>query len=194
MIFESPEQNEPLLRALTEAAADSGGGFEVVDFGGALGSVWWQHRVRLSALGLGRWIVVEQPHYVEAGREFAGDILRFEPTLAVATGRSVPSILLFSGVLQYLENPVEMIGRAARLGFAHVIIDRVSLVVAGGTRLMVQHTPSGLGGGNYPCWLFKREDLFAPLLRQYRLHAEWSALDKLARDVSHMGFHFCRRS
>ena len=66
------------------AAAANGGRLEVVDFGGALGSTWWQHREELSALGLRRWVVVEQPQFIEAGREFAGEILGFAPTLAAA--------------------------------------------------------------------------------------------------------------
>lgn len=193
MVFQSPEQNQPLLGALATASAANAGCLEVVDFGGALGSLWWQHREALSALGLKRWIVVEQPHYVEAGREFANDVLAFVPTLAAAAGCGNAHVIVLSGVLQYVEYPAEVLADAARQGFVRIIIDRTSLVCAGDTRLAVQHTPPDLGGGSYPVWLFEEDDLLGSLHQDYEKVASWSSLDRLARDVKHKGFHFTRR-
>lgn len=189
-VFQHPEQNEPLLGALANAAA--GGGLEVVDFGGSLGSTWWQHRERLAALGLRRWVVVEQPHFVEAGREFADDILGFAPTMAAALASVRPQVVLFSGVLPYLESPALVLKEVRQLGFAHVILDRTPLV-SRGSRLAVQHTPPGLGGGSYPVWLLQEDDLLGELYRAYENVASWPALDRLAPEVKHKGFHFARR-
>jgi len=43
-LFEKPWAHEPLLNALRHIAAAEGGKLDIVDFGGALGSTWWQHR------------------------------------------------------------------------------------------------------------------------------------------------------
>jgi hypothetical protein len=40
--------------------------------------------------------------------------------------------------------------------------------------------------------LFSREELLAPLNGSYALVQEWAALDELAADVTHRGFHFRR--
>lgn len=189
-VFHQPEPNEPLLDAMARAAA--GGALEVIDFGGALGSTWWQHRVKLATLGLRRWVVVEQSHYVEAGREFADEILGFAPSMNAALVSVRPQVVLFSGVLPYLESPALVLNEVVRLGFAHVILDRTPLT-SGESRLAVQYTPPGLGGGSYPVWLQEEHVLLAPLYQAYDQKASWPALDRLAPDVKHMGFHFIRR-
>lgn len=190
--FAEPAVNPPLLVAL-RAARTPAGRLEVVDFGGALGSTWWQHRDALAGAAV-RWRVVEQPHYVSAGKEFADAVLGFHDSLDGALVGMEPSVILFSSVLPYVENPVGLLAEAARRGFKHVIIDRTPFVQGGRSRLVVQHTSPSLGGGSYPCWLFGREELLGPLAQHYQLLAEWPALDKLAPDVSHAGFHFRRRS
>lgn len=191
--FALPAVNPPLLAALRQAASETGGHFAVIDFGGSLGSTWWQHRAALVDLPAVQWRVVEQPHYVAAGREFAGGPLSFHDSIAAALGSDQPLVILLSSVLPYVEAPHSLLDEVVRRGFRHVIIDRTPLVRAGRTRLVVQHTPPILGGGSYPCWLFDRGQLLTPLQTNYVLAREWPALDDLAADVIHCGFHFRRR-
>lgn len=192
-IFHGVEPNMALMLALAAVAAEKDGSFDVVDFGGALGSTWWQHRQELFALGLRRWVVVEQSHYVEAGQEFANETLAFAPSLATALELAAPHVVLFSGVLPYLESPHGVLEEALRLRFDHVLLDRTPLIEAAATRLAVQHTPAELGGGSYPVWLWPEAALLAPLLASYEKVTSWPALDRLAADVQHRGFHFRRR-
>lgn len=186
-LFHAPEFNEPLLAALAGIPRP----FDLIDFGGALGSTWWQHRSRLEGV---RWHVVEQPHYVAAGREFEGPALRFHASLAEALAAVPARVMLFSSVLQYLPEPRTPLAEVAAAGLEHVILDRTSFTTGARTRLAVQCTPPALGGGSYPCWLFHRPELLAPLATAYEEVAEWPALDALAHDVRHRGFHFRRRS
>lgn len=191
--FTTPAINEPLLAALREAAQLGGEPLMVVDFGGSLGSTWWQHRRALADLPGVQWRVVEQAHYVAAGGEFADAQLSFHGSMAGARAGGRASVLLLSSVLPYVESPFAVLEEAVRLGFREVIIDRTPLVRSGRTRLAVQYTPPALGGGSYPCWLLERGQLIATLRENYRLVREWPALDDLAPDVAHRGFHFRRR-
>lgn len=193
VVFTEPQINAPLVASLREAAREAGGQLTVVDFGGSLGSTWWQHRGALADLADVRWKVVEQPHYVKAGSEFTDERLSFHETMAGALGDEEPRVILLSSVLPYLKAPLALLEEVAGRGFRHVIIDRTPLVRSGRTRLAVQHTPPELGGGSYPCWLLERADLLAPLAADYELVAEWSAIDDLALDVVHRGFHFSRK-
>lgn len=186
-LFHAPAFNEPLLAALATLPRP----LDVVDFGGALGSTWWQHRARLGQV---RWHVVEQPHYVSAGREFEEPALRFHASLAEAVALAPARVILFSSVLQYLPEPRRLLEQADQAGFEHIIIDRTGFISAPRTRLAVQRTPPALGGGSYPCWLFQRAELLAPLAAHYELVAEWPALDELSPEVSHRGLHFRRRT
>jgi len=191
--FDLPEGNAPLLAALRQAAQAAGGHLDVVDYGGSLGSTWRQHRQALQDLATVRWRVVEQPHFVSAGGEFADDHLSFHNSIEQALAGGKPAVILLSSVLPYLESPFALLEEVVRRKFPHVIIDRTPLVRQGGTRLVVQHTPPALGGGSYPCWLFARAPLLGPLQASGALIQEWPAIDDLALDVVHCGFHFQRK-
>lgn len=191
--FAHAEINGPLLAVLRQAAQETEGRLAVIDFGGSLGSAWWQHRLALADIPVVNWRVVEQPHFVAAGREFSDVQLSFHGSLSGALAAGEAQVILLSSVLPYLESPTELLREVAASGCRHVVIDRTPLIGTNRTRLAVQHTTPELGGGSYPCWLFARETLLAPLTAEYRLIREWEALDDLSPDVRHRGFYFLRR-
>ena len=184
--FTVPEINRPLVAALRAVAADHGGRLEVVDFGGGLGSTWRQHRLVLGDLAV-RWRVVEQPHFVTAGAEFADEVLSFHGTLRDACAVGGTQVLLCSGVLQYLEHPDRILGEALRLAFSRIVVDRTPFAVDGQRHLVIQRVPPALGGGSYPSWLFGATELLAPLLPHYRLAESWPAFDDLGPRAAYRG-------
>ncbi len=178
VLFAEPAIHGPLLAGLLRAAARQGGRLHVVDFGGALGSAWWQHRAWLEGLAEVTWEVIEQPHFVAAGRrEFETGPLRFRDSLAACTAEPGRALLLLSSVLPYLENPHAMMNEFARRGFGHVLIDRTGFVPGGADRLTVQRVPPSIYDASYPCWFFAREKLLAPFAADYRVVAEWPSFD-----------------
>ncbi|HTX65859.1 MAG TPA: methyltransferase, TIGR04325 family [Opitutaceae bacterium] len=192
VVFVEPAVHAPLLAALRAIAVKHDGHLDVVDFGGALGSTWWQHRAALADLAGVRWRVVEQPHYVAAGREFADRVLSFHDSLASALAGARPAAILLSSVLPYLEKPHELLADVTGRGFQHVIIDRTPLISGPRDRLVVQRTPPEYGGGSYPCWLFASESLLAPFRTDYRLLDDWPGFEEIAPQVVHRGFFFQR--
>lgn len=195
-LFAGPAVHAPLLAALRRAAEENRHRLDVLDFGGAFGSAWWQHREALSGLARVNWRVVEQPAFVAAGRgEFTDKILSFHSTVEEACQDGRPQVLLLSSVLQYLEAPHQLLADTVARGFEHVIIDRTPFAHDGRERLVVQHTPPALGGGSYPCWLFDLKRLVAPLGAHYDLVAEWPGFDDVGdRRVEFRGFHYRRKS
>lgn len=194
MPFNEPELHHPLLQALNVVASENGGRLELVDFGGALGSTWWQHRQALAGVVVS-WRIVEQAALVDAGRrEFTAGPLSFHTTLSEALAARHVQVLLLSGVLSYLEAPHALLADVIDQGIPHVILDRTPLVTGDRDRLVVQSTPPELGGGSYPCWLFERERLLAPLRAHYELVAEWPVdFDRVDGTVTYHGFHFRHR-
>lgn len=194
MLFTEPVMHASLLAALRAAAGERGtGALDVVDFGGALGSTWWQHRAALRELRV-HWCVVEQPEFVAAGREeFTGEGLTFEPTLAAACAQRKPAVILFSGVLQYVERPDEFLRQAVSSGATHIIIDRLPCWSGGRNWLAVQHTMPELGGGSYPAWIFDRVQFLAPLVEKFECVTEWPGLDEVDRRVTFSGLHLVRK-
>jgi putative methyltransferase (TIGR04325 family) len=190
--FATAEPHPPLLAALQSAAAQDGR-LEVVDFGGALGSAWRQHRAWLPR-GTS-WRVVEVPALVEAGRrEFADGALAFHASVDEAVAAGKPTVLLCSSVLQYLPDPMALLATEAARGWRDIILDRTALDPTGRGRICVQHTPPVLGGGRMACRLFNREELLGSFARDYALAAEWPvAFDAVDGTAVYQGFHFrCR--
>lgn len=194
IVFAEPRLHEPLVGALRRVAAGCGGRLHLIDFGGGLGSTWWQHRQALQDLAL-RWRVVEQLRLVEAGRaEFTDAILSFHVDLAAALAAGPADAILFSSVLPYVEYPHGLLDRAVEVGIPHVILDRTPFIAGGRDRLAVQVTPPELGGGSYPCRIFARSPLLARFSGRYDLVAEWPvSFDQTDHNVAYCGLHFQRR-
>jgi putative methyltransferase (TIGR04325 family) len=179
VLFSAPEAHGPLLDALRRVTAAAGDQLSVVDFGGAFGSTWWQHRSWLSGVEIRRWHVVEQAHFVAAGRrEFESGPLRFFTSLAECAVAGPHQLMLLSSVLPYLEAPHALLAEVVRRGFRHVIIDRTGFVAGGRDRLTVQHVPASIYAASYPCWFFDRTTLLQPFAAEYRVVAEWPTFDR----------------
>jgi putative methyltransferase (TIGR04325 family) len=178
VLFAQPAAHVPLRDALRRVAAQHGGQLNVVDFGGAFGSTWWQHRSWLEGVAVQRWHVVEQAHLVAAGqREFEVGPLRFHEAIDACAAAPAAQVFLLSSVLPYLETPHALLAEVARRGFRHVIIDRTGFVAGGRDRLTVQHVPASIYAASYPCWFFDRAALLRPLAAEYRIVAEWPTFD-----------------
>jgi putative methyltransferase (TIGR04325 family) len=152
-------------------------GLRVLDFGGSLGSLYWQHRDCLERRGRVLWRVVEQPHFVDVGRrEFASDGLSFWASLEEAMHGWSAHTLLVSGVLQYLSDPLGFLQSALAQGFPYVIIDRLPLLAGTARRLTIEFVPPDLGLASYPAW-FLGEDLVLPLFAsRYDLLTGWKTV------------------
>jgi putative methyltransferase (TIGR04325 family) len=179
VLFHTPMYHEPLLAALQQIGVAEGGRLSVLDFGGALGSTWWQHRARLGYLAELRWSVVEQPTFVRAGqREFTAGPLRFYESIDVCFKEESPNVVLLSGVLAYLEDPHALLERVAAMACDYLIIDRNGFSDIGRDRLTVQEVPASIYLASYPCWFFDRDGLLGPLMAEWKIIAEWPTFDE----------------
>ncbi|WP_221032515.1 methyltransferase, TIGR04325 family [Actomonas aquatica] len=179
VLFDHPAVNQPLLAALQRAAASRRGTLRVVDFGGALGSVWWQHRRELTELGEVTWHVVEQETLAEIGKqEFSNESLHFYSSLAACCAEATPDVVLMSAVLAYLPDPYEALACVARSGTEWVILDRCGFTRGGGDRLTVQQVPREIYRASYPCWFVDRERVIGLLGAEWVLRDEWGTIDE----------------
>lgn len=151
--FQERTYVHPLMSWLLYVASRSGGALRVLDFGGALGSSYFQHRPILGHLPELIWCVVEQPHFVEAGNaKFADGNLHFRKSIDEAVTVARPNFLLMSGVLQYLEDPGARLAEILSLGIPYVLLDRVTAQYDQPGRVYVQHVPSWIYEASYPVW------------------------------------------
>jgi putative methyltransferase (TIGR04325 family) len=192
--FHQPAPAWPALSVLIEVA-NVRAGLTVLDFGGSLGSLYYQNRRHLTIAGPLRWLVVEQPALVEAGRrEFQTEELKFYSSAAEACGVDRPDILLLASVLSYLPAPYEALAGLLQTGPSRVIVERTGFTVGGGSRLMVQRVPRTIYPASYPCWFFGRDEFLAAFAGRYRLVHEQPDAVATPSGVEFRSFYFERLS
>lgn len=178
-LFEKPAVHRPLLDSLLDLAANEHQGMALIDFGGALGSTWWQHRMWLPPSQFHRWDIVEQTALVQHGRaEFNQPPLRFFSSLDEACRDGPPHAILFSSVLQYLPDPFDILREVNQRGFRYVVFDRTGFTNYGRHRLTIQSNGSIVRTARcYPCWFFNQSKLFGDCLPDFQLCKEWQGFD-----------------
>ena len=189
VLFDEIEYSWPVLAGLMWAAARNGGRLNVLDFGGALGSGYFQNRKFLLALPEVRWNVVEQAHYVEAGQMHIQDEqLRFYKSIEECLTINQPNVVLLSSVLQYLESPIDFIRKLNMVGATCLVIDRTPFSSNGKDRLVVQEVPAAIYSASYPMWIFSLPE-FKRLLAE-----DWSLVASNLSPEGHVqasnGFEF----
>jgi putative methyltransferase (TIGR04325 family) len=154
--FDRIEYSLPLLASLLYVASRLDNRLHVADFGGSLGTSYWQNRGFLSHLRFLRWSVVEQEHFVRVGQaEVANEVLRFHLTAEACLTEAPVDALLLSSVLQYLEHPFDTLGSLFSLKVPFVIFDRTAFFVDDlPDRLTVEEVPPEIYQGSYPAWFF----------------------------------------
>ena len=190
--FVEADYSYSLISMLMHAALSNRGFLDVIDFGGSLGSTYRQCLPLLGTVSELRWQVVEQEHYVDVGKaEFEDGTLSFHKTLE-DTGSALGNrqVLLLSSVMQYLREPEVEVRKLMNGKVSHVVIDRTPMHHESNHRLCVQHVPSNLNEGSYPCWILSRKDLLALFPSPWRLLTEFPCLDGKWRTDDGLDFEY----
>ena len=185
VLFDEIQYTWPLLAGLMWVAARCGGTLNVLDFGGSLGSTYFQNRAFLSALPQVRWNIVEQFRHVETGKAcFEDDHLRFYANIAECLAENHPNVVLFSSVLQYLENPYAVFEQVLGLPCDWIMIDRTPFWTGSTDRLCVQRVPPHIYPATYPCYILSMPRFHAYLEeKSMQIRAEFDSLDSLSAPV-----------
>lgn len=153
--FYQEEYRWPALACLLAIAAGRGGKLNVLDFGGALGSFYFQHRKFLTRLESIRWSVVEQSHFVECGKnEFQNKNLKFYANTDECLASEKVDVIFLSSVLQYLEKPESMLIALSKTKADYILIDRTPFIDDSKDRLTVQSVPESIYKASYLAWFF----------------------------------------
>lgn len=178
VLFDEIKYSFGLLAGLQMAALENDHKLCVLDFGGSLGSSYYQNKEILSSIKELRWCIVEQPHFIDCGRaNFQDDQLKFYYTIEECVYNNKPNVLLLSSVLQYLEKPSDWIEKFIALGIPYIILDRTAFVENEKDILTVQNVPKNIYSASYPCWFFNENKLLKKFQTHYHLVYSFDALD-----------------
>ncbi|HEX7055977.1 MAG TPA: methyltransferase, TIGR04325 family [Bacilli bacterium] len=159
----------PFLAQLLHVASCKGNRLNVLDFGGSLGSTYYLYRSFFTELNELKWNIVEQPHFVQVGRrEFAEGPLKFYYFVEDCIAKEHPDVILFSGSLQYLEDPYGFLGHVIRFGFEYILFDRTPFIDLD-DRITLENVPDFVYGASYPAWFFNEQNFLGMFADDYEL-------------------------
>jgi putative methyltransferase (TIGR04325 family) len=184
VLFDEIQYTWPLLAGLMWSTAHSDGRLNVLDFGGSLGSTYFQNRAFLAGLREVRWNIIEQAQQIEVGKKFfEDDHLKFYTTIADCLAATQPQVILLGSVLQYLPDPFTILEQLLDLPCEHLIIDRTPFWDGATDRLCVQHVPVEIYPASYPSWIFSTQGFNSHLNSKWEVIAKFNNPDQLPGPV-----------
>jgi putative methyltransferase (TIGR04325 family) len=170
-IFDEIQYSWGVLASLFKVAVENGNSLKVLDFGGALGSHYFQNKKFLQPIKIKKWTVVEQKHYIDVGnKKIADGILSFAYSIEDVNNADV---LILSAVLQYFPNPYEWLEKFIAKKIPYIVLDRTAFSTEGRDRLTLQKVPPEIYEAQYPAWFLDKSKVFSVIQKEYELIAEF---------------------
>ncbi len=198
VLFNEIQYSPALIEAFKKSIKDNT--LHVVDFGGSLGSSYFQHQSLFQNLTDFKWAVVEQKHFVECGKnDITINHLTFHHTIDEALQYQKPHVLLASSVIPYFEKPYELIQKLLNYHFEYIIIDRTAFIDATEERITKQVVPEFIYKASYPAWFLNEEKFLKAFSDKYELLNSFpSAFDadgilEDGKRVYRKGFYFRKK-
>lgn len=194
VIFDTPQISFPLLSSLLYIAQCNNGKLNLVDFGGSLGSSYFQCRQYFDHLDSLSWNIVEQSNFVKIGKELITDShLKFYETVDQVFAESKPDTLILSSVIQYIQDFDSLINYFISKGFTYIIIDRTPFINAESHRITIQKVHPSIYKASYPCWFFNEEKFLRLFEDKFKILYDFEAMDKANINGYFKGFFLVKK-
>lgn len=154
LAFDKIEPSWHLLASLLWIASKNNNSLNILDFGGGLGTSYYQNRGFLGHLNI-TWSIIEQKKFVDYGKNlFENKHLKFYHSVKEYGNSQKPDVALLSSVMQYLEKPYERLEEIMRTGPKYIIFDKTPFLESGQDIITVQKIPPHIYDASYPSWVF----------------------------------------
>lgn len=192
VLFNIIEYSYPLLSALLWKALLNNGQLNVIDFGGSLGSTYYQNKKYLDDIDEVHWQIVEQNNFVETGRtHIQDDRISFHSSFEEAQAIHKADLLIISCAIHYMEKPYEMIEKILQFNIPHIIIDNTPFNYEDRDRLTVQKVPPEIYPASYPCWFLNFNHVTHVFSKNYTMlsrHYNENIIELDGRKILYEGF------
>lgn len=180
VLFDKEHYSFPLISALSLVALESNLQLNILDFGGSLGSTYFQNRKLFENLKSLQWNIIEQKHFVDEGKKtFASKQLHFYYTIDECLQHNKINVLLLGSVLQYIEKPFELLDFLISKKIDYIIVDRTPVFLTKESRITIQKVPKKIYEAQYPSWIFNEKNLFDKFTTNYKLVFENTSDDNI---------------
>jgi putative methyltransferase (TIGR04325 family) len=174
VLFNEIQYSPELIEAFKNSIENNR--LHVVDFGGSLGSSYFQHKEIFKNLENLKWNVVEQKHFVECGlKDIKEDKLDFSYTISEALTKQDNQVLLLSSVIPYFKEPYQLISELLLYNFKFIIVDRTAFIEGDTERITKQIVPNFIYKASYPAWFLNERKFVNAFLKDYELIKEFKS-------------------
>jgi len=192
--FEKIEYSFPLLAGLIWIAYQNEGKLNVMDYGGSLGTTYFQNLVFLNSLSEVHWCVIEQPHFVMEGQHsFSDDKLEFFNSSEECLKMYQIDMVLLSNIIHYMEKPFAFLEEIISKNIKYIFIDRTLLLPGQKDRLTIQKVPKKIYKAKYCCWFLSESRFLELLLDKYDLIFDFNISGNINIKSLFKGYLFRRK-
>ena len=174
--YDEVQMNFPMLKSILYVASKNNNELTVIDFGGSLGTAYYQNYPYLKHLKKLNWCIIEQPKYVEAGKaEFENEHVKFYDSIADCLAEHTPDLFIICSALQYMEQPYELLEEVKKIRAPYLLLDYVGYNDRDTDRITVQNVPPVFYGieASYPCHFFSKTKIDIALRDVYTKQYEF---------------------
>lgn len=194
VLFDKIQYSFPLLSGLSLSALANNGKLNVLDFGGSLGSSYYQNKHALKSIHEFNWCIVEQKHFVKEGlKTFEDGHLHFFYDMKSCLEKYPVNIFLLASVLQYIEKPYALLDEIIDTNIEYLLIDRTPVLDKGNDRITIQKVPKSIYEASYPCWLLNEENLLRHLAPHYELIFDGTSAERININHTALKCFFLKR-
>lgn len=192
--FEQKIYSFPLLASLMWIANQNSNKLNVLDFGGALGTSYYQNITFLKSLSEYNWCIVEQQHFVNEGiKSFEDENLHFFYSIDGCLLKYKINVILLSSVIQYIEKPYELLEEIISKEFDYIIFDRSLFIEKDTDRLTIQKVPKKIYKASYCCWLLSESRFLSLFKDKYDLVYDFDINERINIKSLYKGFLFKKK-
>lgn len=142
----------------------------VCDYGGSLGSLYFQHK-EIFKKSFVEWNILEQEHFVEfANQKIKIDNLNFFSNTDKLLNQKKLDLILFSSVLHYLEDPYSVLTKFLEREISNIFIIRTPFL-KNTEEIKIQKVPSHIYNSSYPVRILNLEKI-QKLFNQFNYNLE----------------------
>ncbi|MBU0721840.1 methyltransferase, TIGR04325 family [Patescibacteria group bacterium] len=197
VLFDKIQYSWPLLASLLYVASANNNHLNLLDFGGSLGSTYYQNRNFLKSLKGLTWNIVEQPTIAQCGQEnFTDRPLKFYSQINKCLAENSIIVALFSASLQYLSEPYKILDELFKNKIRYILLDRLT-VNDQRDLITVQNVNPIIYKASYPLWIFKEKNILDYFIKNnYELITDFDSLggdfviQKIGIRGNHKGYLF----
>ena len=163
VLFEKNEYSFGIISSLFLIAQRCHNHLSVLDFGGSLGSSYYQNKEFLSYFETCQWTIIEQEKFYQLGRKYiSNNQLQFLETIEECLEQNTPNLFLISSSLQYISKPIEILKKINTSNIQFVVFDRIPFSESENF-ITIQTVPPIIYEASYPCWIFNYDWLLKQL-------------------------------